>query len=442
MSKVLVIGSGGREYALAWKLKKSKSVQKVFVAPGNDGMTDVAEIVPDVKVDNFNDITDLVRDEKIDLTVVGPEVPLVNGIVDYWWDNKLVKDGHLIFGPSKAAARLEGSKVFAKQFMHKHEIPTAPYLIMESYSDALHSVEDMGYSYFNTGLPTGLPIVVKADGLAAGKGSIVCKTLDETIAALNRMMVKKEFGSAGDKVVIEDFMEGEEASILALSDGKTIRTLVSSQDHKPVNDGDKGPNTGGMGAYAPAPVVTPEVMKRVYERILIPTIEGMRKEGTPFMGCLYAGLMIDNEGYPRVVEFNVRFGDPETQPVLSLLNSDLYKLLVASATGHLNDCKVTNKQGSACCVVMASGGYPDHYEKGKVISGIDAANALPGVRVFHAGTKFVDGNYVTNGGRVLGVNGTGADIEKAIAAAYGGVSRISWEGEYHRKDIGAKAVGR
>lgn len=428
---VLVIGSGGREHTLAWKLKQSEEVDKVYVAPGNGGTAQIAENVPiDVtKGKNYEQLADFVAKNQIDLTVVGPEEPLVKGIVDYWEKRGLPLEGSLIFGPTQKAAQLEGSKAFAKNFMKRHNIPTAGF---ETFINA-----EKAFDYVKS---KGAPIVVKASGLAAGKGALVCQTLEEAVNAVERILVKKEFGDEGNLVVVEEFMQGEEASILALTDGKTIRALVSSQDHKPVYDGDKGPNTGGMGAYAPAPVVTDEVMQKVYDKILVPTIKGMKDEGNPFVGCLYAGLMIkDNE--PRVVEFNVRMGDPETQPVLSLLDSDLYVLLRACCEYNLDKYEIKNKDGASCCVVMASGGYPNKYEKGKEITGLETPEHIKNLYVFHAGTKKTeDGKILTNGGRVLGVTASARDIKDAINTAYVGVKNIKWENEYHRKDIGAKAL--
>ncbi|MEK6934736.1 MAG: phosphoribosylamine--glycine ligase [Nanoarchaeota archaeon] len=428
MSRVLVIGSGGREHALAWKLKQSKSVEEVFCAPGNCGIVDCAITIPDIKVDDFKGLANLVRTFEIDLTVVGPEVPLVNGIVDYWLDKGLIKEGHFIFGPSKKAARLEGSKTYAKRFMQRHGIPTANF---RNFSDPCRAI-----SYIKK---QEAPIVVKASGLAQGKGAIVCHTLDDAVRAVDQIMVKKVFGDSGNKIVIEEFMPGEEASILALTDGTTILPLVSSQDHKPIYNNEKGPNTGGMGAYAPAPIVTKSVMKKIKEQILIPTIQGMRQEGSPLIGCLYAGLMIDN-GQPRVVEYNLRFGDPEAQPVLTLLENDLFLLLNACVNGKLHEHKIMNKQGAACCVVMASGGYPGKYETDKIISGLDEAAKIPNTYVFHAATKIENEIFITNGGRILGVTGTGSNIEEAINTTYSCVSKISWQDEYHRTDIGQKAL--
>jgi phosphoribosylamine---glycine ligase len=433
--KVLVIGSGGREHALAWKLKKSKHVKEVLCAPGNGGTEELGTNI-DIKVDDFDGIADLVKQEDVRLTVVGPEDPLVNGIVDYFWKQDLIEDGHLIFGPSAAAAKLEGSKMFAKDFMARHDIPTAKYEIVTNITDA-------GY-FAGRFLRESGGAVIKASGLASGKGAIVCRSKSDIADAILKIMIRKEFKSAGDVVVVEEFMEGEEASILALTDGNTVRTLVSSQDHKAAYNGDKGPNTGGMGAYAPAPVVTDDVLEKVYSKILFPTIKGMREEGTPFTGCLYAGLMI-KDGEPRVVEFNVRFGDPEIQPVISLLKNDLYELMIACCEGNLDEYKINNERGSACCVVEASRGYPGRYKKGRPIYGIEDAEKCPGVTVFHAGTKHdvinagtphAEEALVTNGGRVLGVTATANDLASAVDAAYCAADKITYMGRRHRTDIG------
>lgn len=418
---VLVIGSGGREHALVWKLEQSNLVDKVYCAPGNGG---ISLSVP-IGIDDFEGLAAFVNQNNIDLTVVGPEVPLVDGIVDYFQEREL-----RIFGPNKKAAQLEGSKVYAKEFMTRHGIPTAPF---EVFSDPGAAEEYIRQK--------GAPIVVKADGLAAGKGAIVCPTIDDAINAVDLMMVQKKFKRAGDKVVIEDFMPGEEASIMALTDGETIVSLISSQDHKPVGEGDTGPNTGGMGAYAPAPVVTPGVMKKIYDNILFPTIAGMNKEGMKYVGCLYVGLMIQNNT-PRVVEYNIRFGDPEAQPVLHMLENDLYGLMNACVEGNLNQHEIRNKEGAACCVVMASGGYPGSYEKGKLITGLDAAAAMDNVHVFHAGTRLEDGEIRTNGGRVVGVLGVGGNIRNAIDHSYNGVNAISFEKGFSRPDIGGRALNR
>lgn len=438
LDNVLVLGGGGREHTLVWKIKQSRHVGNVYAAPGNDGMVDVADIFPGIKADNFDSIASIVRGKDIALTVVGPEDPLAKeeGIVNYFISQGLVKEGHLIFGPTKEAAMLEASKVWAKEFMKRNGIPTAEFWTYQRPSYA----EDRAIEL----LAKDRKVVIKADGLAAGKGAIVCSSFENIADAVRMIMKQKEFGDAGNNVVVERFMKGEEASILVLTDGKSWKYLASSQDHKPVYDNDKGPNTGGMGAYAPAPVVTPAVMERIDSLIIGPTIKNMAREGHPFSGCLYAGLMIDRQGNPRVVEFNVRFGDPETQPVLSLLESDLYVLLKSCAdrTRTLYKHDVVNSEGAACCVVMASGGYPGKYEKGRVISGLEEASKIPGVYVFHAGTRRHEDSFVTNGGRVIGVNGTGPGIEDAIKTAYRGVDAISWPDEHHRNDIGRKALNR
>lgn len=422
-AKVLVTGSGGREHALVWKLGQNPDVEAIC-APGNAGTDFEGRNVP-IKVGDFEGIAGFVRDEGVGLTVVGPEDPLVNGIVDYFHDKGLVEEGHLIFGPNKDAAMLEGSKAFAKEFMKQYGIPTADFSTFTDASDAKDYLNDHG-----------APIVVKASGLAAGKGAIVCKTLEDAISAVDRIMVKKDFGDAGNTVVIEDFMEGEEASILALTDGKTVLSLASSQDHKPVYDNDEGSNTGGMGAYAPASIVTPEVMQRVNDEILVPTVYHMSERGTPFVGCLYAGLMI-KDGQPRVVEFNIRFGDPEAQPVLSLLNNDLYSLLKACVTGDLDQHEISNKEGASCCVVLASQGYPGPYDKNLPIHGLEEADKMTGVKVFHAGTSFDNGLIIATGGRVLDVNAySKMGIADARRMAYGGVGKITVPGGFHfRTDI-------
>ena len=431
MGKILVLGSGAREHALALKLSQSRFHEKLYVAPGNDGMKDVAEIVPSIKVNDFEAIENFVRTNDIDLTVVGPEDPLCNGIVDHFYHSGLVAGDHFIFGPTKAAARLEGSKAFAKEFMSHYGIPTANFKIFDDFKEA--------YEHVKYDRP--FPLVVKASGLAAGKGSIVCKSLDESLDAIGRIMVKKEFGKAGERIVIEDFMEGEEASILLITDGNNCgKVLASSQDHKRAYDNDLGPNTGGMGAYAPAPIVTDEVMTKVVRNILAPTIRGMRQEGTPFTGCLYVGLMIDKQGNPRVVEYNVRFGDPETQVVLPILKTDLYSVLFECARGTFERAPLIENEGSACCVVLASGGYPGDYKKGKLITGLDIK--IPDTIIFHAGTKLENGKYVTNGGRVLGVTGLGDNLTEAIANAYNGVGSIKWDEMHYRDDIGQKGLKR
>jgi len=427
---VLIIGKGGREHALAWKLSLSPHVGKIYAAPGNGGTAVGLENVS-INEENFDDISSFVRERKVRLTIVGPEAPLVKGIVGYFNAKGLVDEGHLIFGPTAESAMIEGSKAFAKDFMKTHNIPTADAMIFSNPEDAKRYLISTDFD----------KIVVKADGLAAGKGSIVCKTLDEAIKAVDKISAEDTFKDARKYILIEDFLEGEEASILVLTDGISILPLVSSQDHKAIFDGDKGENTGGMGAYAPAPVVDSKVMKKVYEKILNPTVMHLREQSRPFVGCLYAGLMI-KDGEPSVVEFNARFGDPETQAILPLIQNDLYELLMSCADKTLNRHVLGALPGSACSVVMASLGYPGNYQKGKLISGLNNLGGLDSALVFHAGTKKAGNEYFTDGGRVLGVTGIGADISEAINNAYSGVDKISWDNEYHRTDIGHKAIGR
>lgn len=450
-NNVLVIGSGGREHALAWKFSQSDYVDKVYVAPGNGGTATESPRMQNVDLDpvplKYPEIKDFVEKNDIGLTVIGPETLLVDGIVNYFEDSGLVSKGHRIFGPRKEAARLEGSKVFAKLFMQKYNIPTANFEFFDHAVKAQEYVKEIANSNQVSSLGSTnksvkkFPLVVKADGLAEGKGSIVCKSLDEALKAIDRIMIKKEFNNAGNKIIIEDFIEGEEASILALTDGNTILALASSQDHKQAYDNDQGPNTGGMGAYAPAPIVNGKVMKKVYSQILNPTIKNLKNDGIIFQGCLYAGLMIkDNQ--PRVVEFNVRFGDPETQPVLMLLRNDLYTLLNACTTKTLKKYRIKNNPGSSCCVVMASKGYPEKYKKGEMIQGLDKAKDLPGVKVFHAGTKEDKENMIvlTNGGRVLGITSYADNIQSSISKAYDAIKIVGFHSEYFRKDIGKKAL--
>jgi phosphoribosylamine--glycine ligase len=425
MARVLVVGSGGREHALATFLGKSRDVETVYTAPGNAGTPGNVPIDP-MGEGGFAELAAFVRSKSIDLTVVGPEAPLCAGLVD-----ALQREGLPVFGPSRAAAALEADKAYARDFMRRHNIPSPDFEVFEELEAARSYVE---------ALPRG-PVVVKAAGLAAGKGSIVCANRGQALRALERMMAEKVFGAAGEKVVIEEFMEGEEASILAICDGENALYLVSSQDHKRALDGDRGANTGGMGAYAPAPVVTPEVQQAVDCSIVAPTLAGLAQAGTPYRGCLYVGLMISNQ-QPKVVEYNCRFGDPETQAVLPLLQNDLFTLLQASASGSLRGLEARSAREAACCVVMASGGYPDSYEKGKPITGLEEAQAVEGVYVFHAGTRRdQDGTVLTSGGRVLGVTGTGATIRQAIDKAYLGVDKIHFEACTFRRDIGFRALG-
>jgi len=422
--RVLVIGSGGREHALAWKISRSPSVEEVLAAPGSDGMADVARLC-DVAADDFDGITSLCRDEAVELVVVGPEAPLAAGLADH-----LRAAGVAVFGPSAAAARLEASKRFAKEFMRRHDIPTADFASFDDLAAARAHVRGLGGG-----------CVVKADGLAAGKGVAVCATPAEACRALDEIMGDRRFGTAGDRVVVEELLRGEEASYYAITDGEHVVTLAAAQDHKRALDGDRGENTGGMGAYVPAPVVSEVVEKRVLERVVHPVIRGMAAEGTPYQGVLYVGLMIDESGEPRVVEFNVRFGDPETQPLLVQMQGDLVPLLEASARGGLDRVAPPAIDGAAVCVVLASEGYPREFEKGRAIRGLDEAARDPDVVVFHAGTRRAeDGTFVTAGGRVLGVTARGESIVEARARAYAATERIHFDGAHFRSDIAARAL--
>jgi len=430
--RILVIGSGGREHALVWKIAQSKLVDKIFCAPGNGGITQQAECI-DIKAEDIPRLLDFSRKEKIDLTVVGPEVPLAQGIVDEFTNYKLS-----IFGPTKLAAQLEASKVFAKELMLKYNVPTAKCKIFDNADEAKKYIERIG-----------VPCVVKADGLAQGKGVIVAKTIDEAKQAVTSIMEKKIFGESGNKVIVEECLEGQEASIIVITDSKEVVTLASSQDHKRIFDNDSGPNTGGMGAYSPAPVVTQELFKEILDKIVYRIIGGLTKEGIDYRGALYAGIMITEDG-PKVLEFNVRFGDPENQAIMPRLKSDLVEAMLATTEGNLS--KFTRFGGltwdsRACvCVVCASGGYPGDYEKGKEIFGLDEAAKMKDVVVFHAGTKKVANptsplpRLVTNGGRVLGVTGLGHTIKEAIDKTYRAVEKISFERMHYRRDIGRKAI--
>ena len=415
---ILVIGSGGREHALFWKLKESPQTDKIYAIPGNPGMGEMTNI----SVTDNAAILRFAKEKEIGLVVVGPEVPLINGLVD-----DLENTGIRAFGPRANAAQIEGSKAFAKNLMKKYGIPTAHY---EVFTEA-----EPARAYIRR---TGAPIVVKADGLAAGKGVIVAMSEQEALDAVDTIMEDNAFGDAGARVVIEEFMEGEEASLLAFTDGTIIRPMISAQDHKRAFDGDEGPNTGGMGTYAPAPVMTPEMTERAVEEILKPTIAAMEKEGCPYRGCLYLGLMVTHEG-PKVVEFNARFGDPETQVVLPLLDGDLVQIMCACADGTLADVPIHWRNGAAVCVVIAAGGYPAAYEKGYEISGLSTAESM-GVLVFHAGTAERNGKIITNGGRVLGVVGIGEDIAAAVKKTYAAVEKISFKDAYYRKDIAHRAL--
>ena len=425
--KLLVIGAGGREHALAWKLAQSPRVSEVLVAPGNAGTATEAKCRNvDVKATDIDGLVALVRAEDVTVTVVGPEAPLVAGVVD-----RFRSEGLRIFGPTAAAAQLEGSKAFAKDFLARHGIPTAYY--------AVHTDVDAALAYIRE---KGAPIVVKADGLAAGKGVIVAMTLQEAEDAVRDMLSGNAFGSAGSRVVIEEFLDGEEASFISMVDGVTALPMATSQDHKRVGDGDTGPNTGGMGAYSPAPVVTPEVHARVMREVVEPTVRGMAADGVPFTGFLYAGLMIDADGAPKVIEFNVRFGDPETQPVMLRLTSDLLDLVDAAIDGRLDAVEAQWDPRPSLGVVMAAARYPDTPQAGDRIHGLDAAQAS-GTRVFHAGTRFDDDDrVVTSGGRVLCVCALGATVAEAQRAAYAAMAGIGWDGEFHRHDIGWRAIAR
>lgn len=418
--KVLVIGSGGREHALVWKISQSPLVDKIYCAPGNAGIGQLAECVA-IKADDLDGLLDFALQQEIGLTVVGPEVPLTMGIVD-----KFQEKGLKIFGPSGKAAEIEGSKTFAKDLMAKYGIPTAKY---GAFTDAAEAKAFLAQ--------VGLPCVVKADGLAAGKGVLICETKEEAETAIADILVDNKFGNAGSRVVVEEFLTGQEVSMLAFSDGKTIVPMVSSQDHKRIWDGDKGLNTGGMGAYSPAPIYTPDIHAVVVPQVLEATIAAMEQEGRPFAGILYAGLMLTADG-PKVLEFNARFGDPETQAVLPRLKSDLVEIFLAIIDGRLDEMNIEWHEEAAVCVVMASGGYPETSDKGRVITGLEEA-AATGAIVFHAGTKETDGHIVTNGGRVLGISALGKDIAEAIANAYKGVEAIKFENMQYRTDIGKKA---
>ncbi|MCH2206565.1 MAG: phosphoribosylamine--glycine ligase [Lentisphaerales bacterium] len=417
--KVLVVGGGGREHALAWRFNKDENVSKVYAAPGNPGMKNVECI----SITDFEELATWAQQNDIGLTMVGPEVPLCEGIVDVF-----KAKGLKIFGPDKEAAQLEGSKSFCKDFMVKYDIPTAESATFTNEADALAYIEEKG-----------APIVVKADGLAAGKGVIVAMTKEQALDGV-KTCFEGSFGDAGYKVVIEEYLDGEEASIFAFLDGKSSATLASSQDHKRAYDGDEGPNTGGMGSYSPAPVVTDEVMKTVQRAVLDNVTRGLQEEGLYYRGIIFVGLMIKN-GIPKVLEFNVRFGDPETQTVLMRLDSSLSEAMLATVNGTLSEVDFKWSDDPACCVVLASGGYPASYKKGHVISGLEEAEEN-GAVVFHAGTSLVDGNIVNTGGRVLGVTARGTDIKEAVAKAYEAVDKISWQDVMYRKDIAYRAIER
>lgn len=425
--KILIIGSGGREHALAWKIAQSPRVNQVYVAPGNAG-TALERKVSNVtiKADNIAALVAFSRDNSIGLTVVGPEAPLVSGIVDAF-----TEAGLRCFGPSKQAARLEGSKVFTKNFLSRHRIPTAEYRIFTEIEPALRYI-----------CAKGVPIVIKADGLAAGKGVILAQSQDEALDAVQGMLTGHAFGEAGRRVIIEEFLQGEEASFIVMVDGKHILPMASSQDHKARDNSDKGPNTGGMGAYSPAPVVTPEVHQRILQEVIEPTVRGMAKEGYPYIGFLYAGLMIAPDGGCKVLEYNCRFGDPEAQPIMMRLRSDLVDLCEAALEGRLHQVHAEWDSRAALGVVMAAGGYPENYRKGDVIIGLPEEERGEVSKLFHAGTLEKEGRIVTNGGRVLCATALGDNVGQAQKRAYELVQSIKWQGLYYRTDIGYRAIAR
>ena len=422
--KVLVTGSGGREHALAWRIAQSSAVEKVFVAPGNAGI-ELEEKLQNVSISpmDFDALIEFAQSEKVGLTVVGPEDPLVAGCVD-----RFAEAGLKCFGPSKSAAQLEGSKSFTKAFLKKFRIPTGDYRVF----DEIEAADE----YLDTQIP---PIVIKADGLAAGKGVVIAQSRGEAKTTVADMLSGNVLSGAGSRVVIEEFLEGEEASFIIIADGENFLPFATSQDHKAAYDGDTGPNTGGMGAYSPAPVVTEEVFNSTIDQVIRPTLQGMKDEGYPYTGFLYAGLMIDRDGRPRVIEYNCRFGDPETQPIMSRLETELVSLMVAAIDGRLNETEIAFDPRVALTVVMASGGYPGSYENGKVISGLEE---VEGAKVFHAGTTMQDGEVLTNGGRVLGVTALGSSALEANEKAYAAVNQISFHGAEFRTDIGYRAIAR
>jgi len=422
--KVLVIGGGGREHALCWELSRSPQVEEIFAVPGNAGISEIAQCKKIEYEKNFSSLAGLVSKEGIDLTVVGPEVPLVNGIVDYFQ-----KKGLVIFGPSKAAALLEGSKVFAKRFMKKYHIPTADFKVFSDPDKAIAYVDKKKG-----------PVVIKADGLAAGKGVLVAETPQKAVKAIKLIMEKKAFGEAGKRILVEEKLFGQEVSFIVLTDGKTVRPLVSSQDHKPIYNHDQGPNTGGMGAYSPGPI-SASLHKKIMRRIIIPTLQGMKEEGREFKGVLYAGLMIKGAD-PKVLEFNVRFGDPETQVTLPRLKNDLLEVLLAVQDQSLNQVHLEWRSQAAVCVILTSRGYPGSYDKGKPIKGLEKLSRLSNIFTFYAGVKREDHRLVTSGGRVLGVTALSKNLKEAIRQAYRAVDKVYFEGMYCRRDIGYKAVGK
>ena len=420
--KVLLIGSGGREHALVWKVAQSPQVSKIYCAPGNAGISQLARCV-NIDLDNIEGLVDFAKKEKIDLTIVGPELTLSKGIV-----NEFNHKGLKIFGPTKEATEIESSKVFSKHLMKKYNIPTANYQVFQDRAKAFDYIKQQTF-----------PLAIKADGLAAGKGVFIVKDLVQARDALDALMEKRKFGEAGRQVVIEEFLEGEEVSILAFCDGKTVVPMVSSQDHKKIFDNDQGPNTGGMGAYSPVPFYLDELEERVLEEILKPAVKGLRSEGREYKGVLYAGLILTKEG-PKVLEFNARFGDPETQVILPRLKTDLVDILNAVIEGALSKIIIKWEDNATVCVVVASGGYPGRYQKGKDISGLERLAKMEKIIAFHAGTKFQDDKVITSGGRVLGITAWGETISEARERAYKGVKEIYFEDMYYRNDIAAKAI--
>ena len=425
--KVLVVGSGGREHALAWKVSQSPKVSKLYCAPGNAGMAQIAECV-NIKVMDIPALVSFAREKTIDLVIVGPESPLIAGLAD-----ELRAAGIPTFGPSKAAAQIEGSKVFSKNLFAKYGIPTAEFRAFDDPEAASAYIEQIA------GGSDELPIVVKAEGEALGKGVLMCSTKSQALSAVKTVMVDKAFGKAGDQVVIEEMLEGQEATLMVITDGTSVLPLQPAQDYKRINDCDQGPNTGGMGCYSPVPVVPPEVYDECLKTCILPTIRAMKAEGRPYTGALYCGIMLTKDG-PKVIEFNARFGDPETQVALPLLETDLIDVIQASLSGSLDSVETKCYNGAAVCVVVASGGYPGSYETGKPISGLDAAGSIEGVTVFHAGTRLDDGKVVTSGGRVLGVTAVGDSFKAARDRAYSAVDRIHFEGMHYRTDIAKRVI--
>lgn len=418
--KILVVGGGGREHAIVWKLSQSPKIEKVYCAPGNAGIAEYAQCV-DIGVMEFQRLIDFAKEKEIDFTIIGMDDPLVGGVVDAFEEQ-----GLKVFGPRKNAAIIEGSKAFSKDLMKKYNIPTAGYEVFEDYNKAKEYL-----------LTQKMPIVIKADGLALGKGVLICSTLEEALNGLNEIMVDKKFGESGNKVVIEEFIEGPEVSVLSFCDGKTVVPMVSAQDHKRALDGDKGLNTGGMGTFSPSRIYTKELAKECMEKIFIPSLQAMASEGRDFTGILYFGLMITKDG-PKVIEYNARFGDPETQVILPRLKTDLIEIMEACVKGELDKIDIEWFDNAAVCVVEASGGYPEDYEKGFTITGLEEIKKRNDIIVFHAGTKIKDGKVVTNGGRVLGVTGVGKNLEEAIKIAYEGVCVVDFEKKHFRHDIGVK----